>query len=225
MRVLFCDRHRLFTESLGHVLKTLGHEVLFASSPEEAQQVIANTAVDVCVMELDFGTDRLVTAIKGLQRTSPPTPVVTLSAIDDPELLAPLLIAGAAGSVSKEGDLETVLETLTKVAAGGPRPPRGTASTPRPLPHSVRSRSHYELTPREMEVLDRLVLGEGTAAVARGLGVSSATARTHIQHVLDKLGAHTRLEAVALAVREGQRVEWSRPRTGSGRSSSSEETA
>jgi hypothetical protein len=43
--------------------------------------------------------------------------------------------------------------------------------------------------------------------VAKGMGVSYATARTHIQHVLDKLGVHSRLEAVARAVREGQRSE------------------
>jgi two-component system nitrate/nitrite response regulator NarL len=224
-RVLFCDRHRLFADSLAHVLNTLGHEVLFASSPEEAQQVVAKTAVDVCVMELDFGTDRLVSAITCLQRTTPPTPVVMLSAIDDPELLTPLLVAGAAGAVSKEGDLATVLETLTRVVAGGARRPSGGAPAPRAPLRSVSRQRFNGLTPREMEVLSRLVLGEGTAAVARGMGVSYATARTHIQHVLEKLGVHSRLAAVAAAVVEGERSEHSGRHADAGRRSSREESA
>lgn len=211
MRVLFCDRHRLFTESLAHVLKSLGHDVFFSSSPEVAVEIVAATAVDVCVMEMDFGANRLVPAITWLRQTAPPTPVLMLSAIDDPELLAPLLLAGAVGVVSKEAELEMVLDRLTTVASGGPWPPNGSAPTRRSWLRSASRSGLDDLTRREREVLDRLVLGEGTAAVAAGMSVSYATARTHIQHVLDKLGAHSRLEAVALAVREIQR---SRPHPG-----------
>jgi len=59
------------------------------------------------------------------------------------------------------------------------------------------------LTEREREALGRLVRGESTAGMARAMGVHVSTARTHIDAVLCKLGAHTRLEAVAYAVREG----------------------
>jgi two-component system, NarL family, nitrate/nitrite response regulator NarL len=59
------------------------------------------------------------------------------------------------------------------------------------------------LTDREREALSRLVRGESTAGIARAMGVRVSTARTHIDAVLCKLGAHTRLEAVAYAVREG----------------------
>jgi DNA-binding NarL/FixJ family response regulator len=59
------------------------------------------------------------------------------------------------------------------------------------------------LTEREREALGRLVRGESTAGMARAMGVRVSTARTHIDAVLGKLGAHTRLEAVAYAVREG----------------------
>jgi two-component system nitrate/nitrite response regulator NarL len=202
--VLFCDRHRLLTESLAHVLTSRGHDVLVAASPERALQIAAETAVDVCVMEVNFGTDRLVPAITWLRSTAPPTAVLLLSAIDDPYLLAPLLLAGATGSVSKEAELEVVLDMLTTVASGAMRPPRGIAPR-RALLHAVTRSLLDDLTRREREVLDRLVLGEGTAAMATGMGVTYATARTHIQHVLDKLGAHSRLEAVALALREVHR--------------------
>ena len=59
------------------------------------------------------------------------------------------------------------------------------------------------LTDRERETLARLVRGESTADMAEAMGVRVSTARTHIDSVLSKLGAHSRLEAVAYAVREG----------------------
>jgi len=59
------------------------------------------------------------------------------------------------------------------------------------------------LTPREREVLARLVHGESTTSMARSMGVRLSTLRTHIDSVLIKLGVHSRLEAVAYAVREG----------------------
>jgi DNA-binding NarL/FixJ family response regulator len=59
------------------------------------------------------------------------------------------------------------------------------------------------LTEREWEALGRLVRGQSTAAIAGAMGVAVSTARTHIDAVLSKLGAHSRLEAVAYAVREG----------------------
>ena len=59
------------------------------------------------------------------------------------------------------------------------------------------------LTEREWEALGRLVRGESTEVIARAMDVRISTARTHIDAVLCKLGAHSRLEAVAYAVREG----------------------
>jgi DNA-binding CsgD family transcriptional regulator len=56
---------------------------------------------------------------------------------------------------------------------------------------------HGELTAREMEVLEHLAAGKSTNAIARAMGISAATARNHICHVLHKLDAHSRLEAVA----------------------------
>ncbi len=198
LRLLFCDRHRLFTESLAHVVVSLGHEVLFSSSPEEAEEIVAATSVDISVMEADFGTARLVAAIKVLQATKPPTPVIILSGIADPDVLAPLLAAGAADALSKNADLNMLLTTFHRVAGGGPGA-NGSRTTAPPSAARADRRNPFQLTRRERQVLDCLMRGRATAEVARDLNVSYATARTHIQHVLDKLGAHSRLEAVAMS--------------------------
>ena len=63
--------------------------------------------------------------------------------------------------------------------------------------------SGFSLTPRELEVLRLLARGAETPEIARELGISSTTVRNHIQHLLEKLGAHTRLQVVSLAHRHG----------------------
>jgi DNA-binding CsgD family transcriptional regulator len=63
--------------------------------------------------------------------------------------------------------------------------------------------SSARLSGRELEVLGRLAEGMGTQEIAKALGLSPNTSRNHIQHILDKLQVHSRLEAVALARRLG----------------------
>jgi DNA-binding CsgD family transcriptional regulator len=73
------------------------------------------------------------------------------------------------------------------------------------LPRSVQAGSgdRGELTRRELDVLGLLVEGHSTARVAQILVISASTARNHIQSVIGKLGAHSKLEAVSIALREG----------------------
>lgn len=70
---------------------------------------------------------------------------------------------------------------------------------PSALPRSFEPESVQSLTPREREILDCLRRGMGTASIADRLCISPVTVRNHIQHILEKLGAHSRLEALALA--------------------------
>jgi len=86
-----------------------------------------------------------------------------------------------------------------------PLPPRG-AKEPRRLPPAKR-----ELTRREKEVLQFLALGMGTSAIARQLGISTATVRNHSQRILAKLQVHSRLAAVARGYAIGLFVPTGRP--------------
>jgi DNA-binding NarL/FixJ family response regulator len=199
MRLVLCDRHRLFAESFAHVLETLRHEVWAVSSPEDATETVGASKADACLMELDFGSQRVLSAIEAMRSSNPETRVVILSSVDDPRVLTPVLAAGVAGVVSKEQGLNHILDTLSRLMTG---PPKGTNG----IPAAVAARSTLrgprrgisDLTPREQEVLRHLALGHGTGFLARSLGVSYSTARTHIQNVLAKLEVHSRLEAVAL---------------------------
>lgn len=70
-------------------------------------------------------------------------------------------------------------------------------------PRSEAQRLAHYLTPREREVLTRLVRGESTASLARTMKITRSTARSHVQSVLTKLGVHSQREAVIAAARYG----------------------
>jgi DNA-binding NarL/FixJ family response regulator len=142
---------------------------------------------------------------------SPRTAFVVLADAPDSSGFAATLAAGVHGAALKTDDFVEVLRVLTGAAARLTRRQPGGAvlslsaqAAHRPARHSTRYPAlDHLLTPREREVLARLVYGESTPSMARSMGVRLSTLRTHIDSVLIKLGVHSRLEAVAYAVREG----------------------
>jgi DNA-binding NarL/FixJ family response regulator len=204
VRIVFCDRHRLFAESFAHVLETLGHDVWLVASPEEAVEAVSAQPTGACLLELEFGDERGLAALHTLQSAHPETRVVVLYGAEDPRLLEQVLSAGVTGVISKEQGLENVSATLARLMNGAPRsrvPIRFSGLTARRIMRGPQ-RGISDLTPRERDALRLLALGHGTGALALALGVSYSTARTHIQNVLAKLEVHSRLEAVALLHRE-----------------------
>ncbi len=91
--------------------------------------------------------------------------------------------------------------TLPDAPAARPDAPK--AGAPRPAPAAERGHDDSGLTPREMEILGLLAQGLGTEDIASELCISRVTVRNHVQNILAKLGVHSRIEAVALALRRG----------------------
>ncbi|MFZ2035140.1 MAG: response regulator transcription factor [Candidatus Dormiibacterota bacterium] len=204
MRIVFCDRHRLFAESFAHVLETLGHDVWLVASSEEAVEAVSAQPTGACLLELEYGDERGLAALQTIQRAHPETRIVVLYGAEDPRLLEQVLAAGVTGVISKEQGLENVSATLARLMNGAPQtrvPIRFSGMTARRILRGPQ-RGISDLTPRERDALRLLALGHGTGALALALGVSYSTARTHIQNVLAKLEVHSRLEAVALLHRE-----------------------
>src|SRR5436190_1682700 len=143
--------------------------------------------------------------------------------VDDERLFAELMRvalndvarSGAVGHMTKGRGLTEVVDSVRSAASGeilfAP------SELQRLLLESAASRKIIEpLTSRELEVLRLLASGTSTTAAADSLGISTATLRAHVQAVLRKLGAHSRLEAVAEAARLGLVTleSWTRDRVG-----------
>ena len=80
----------------------------------------------------------------------------------------------------------------------GPFPASGARAVSRPC-----ARPRYELTPREREVLSRIAEGQSTRQMALEMNIATSTLRTYVKNLLSKLGTHSRLQAAAIASREG----------------------
>ena len=193
MRLVLCDDNRIFCEALAVALEARGHQALaIATTADEDVAAVARHQPDACLLDFRFheGGDG-VGAAQAIRDRSPGTAVLVVS--DSGRRVASLAAtqagaAGVAGFVGKDSELDRTATALDAIAARR-APPR-----PRPLAAAA-------LTPREAEVLKRISAGQGTKTMAREMSVRTETLRTYVKNVLAKLGAHSRLEAAALASR------------------------
>ncbi|WP_432969883.1 response regulator transcription factor [Dactylosporangium sp. CA-233914] len=209
MRILVCDHHVVFAESLAHLLATRGADVVAVTNDlDETLTLLARETVDICLLDVVFGAQTVVDRLGDLRVAAPSTKVVLVCGHIDQALVNAAWAAGVSGIADKRQPVAEIIEILARVHAGRlaiPARPPAAVSIPRarPKPANDAQRLATFLTPREREVLSALVSGVNTSKLARNLGIATATARCHIQSVLTKMGAHSRLEVATTAVRSG----------------------
>ena len=213
MRIVIASAHRVFAEALTSLLKMAGHDIVgCATELGAAARLIDREQVDACVMDLGMPGTGQLSGIERLVGGAPRTAFVVLAESAQSEGLTAAVSAGVRGVALKSDDFVEILRVLTG-ATSSRASSRGAGSAVLSLSAQTRlgacSRGHQDqgraqfLTQREREALARLVRGESTTSMARSMGVRVSTARSHVDAVLTKLGTHSRLEAVAYAVREG----------------------
>ncbi|HEV7899553.1 MAG TPA: response regulator transcription factor [Planosporangium sp.] len=206
MRLLVCDGHSLFAEVLALVLGDAGFEVVaITHSPAEALTALHHQPVDICVLDASCATPDLLDRLAELPGAAARASVVLLFGEPDPALATAAAARGVSGFAYKDQRLTEIIDIIQRVSRGKivRSDPFRRGPVAEPAARREAHRLAGRLTPREREVLCRLVRGEDTNGVASMLGVSLATARSHIQSVLKKLGVHSRVEAAASAVRYG----------------------
>jgi len=207
MRLVLCDDNKMLGEALAAVLQSRGHEaVAVTTSAYEGVAAVAAHRPDACVMDLRFpgGGDGLGAA-RTILECYPETAVLLLSGYVDPAVSAEAMRIGVAGLIGKDQNIDRIAQALDQVAAGDvvfePAFSRNRPSRPA---HHAGVHPLSVLTPREKEVLRRIADGQGTAQMAQEMHITTSTLRTYVKNMLAKLGAHSRLEALALASRVAQ---------------------
>lgn len=203
MRLVFCDGNRILCESLAAALESRGHRVLaIATTATEAIVVAARYRPDICVVDLCLpDPDKGIEAVRTIRRRCLVTKVLILSRLTDPAACATVREMGVAGMLRKDHDVVQIADALDAIAGGGRVFDPGLRAPGRsPVRPGGRT---YFLTGREQEVLRRLLNGQSTSQMAREMNIAISTLRTYVKNVLSKLGAHSRLEAAAVASREG----------------------
>lgn len=204
IRVLIVDDHEVLAASLARVLDEEPDMVSvgLAQNLAQARARVATETPDVLLLDRRLPDGDGVTAIPELRAIRPSMNIVVLTAADSDHVLVQAIEAGAAGFVSKTRGLGEVTAAVRAAAAGEAVISPELLS--RLLPKLTRTAGpEPELTRREQEVLDMLAQGLSNAAIAEQLTVSVHTVRNHIANLSAKLGAHSKLEVLSIAIRRG----------------------
>ena len=199
--VLVVDDHPLFRGGVQSLLDSVPdmEVVALAADGEAAVREATLGRPDVVLMDLTMPGMGGLEATRRIVRACPGTAVLTLSMLDDDESVLAAMRAGARGYVPKGAGQEELLAAIRSVAAGGAVFGAGVAG--RMLASLDRSPAPAfpGLTERESEVLTLMAEGMDNREIAARLQVSAKTVANHVSHVLTKLQARDRVEAVLRA--------------------------
>jgi DNA-binding NarL/FixJ family response regulator len=198
--VLLADDHEVVREGLRLALLRSPHIRVVGEAPdgETAVSLTERRLPDVIVMDLRMPGMDGIEATEEIMRRVPDAKVLIFTAYSERALLQRGLESGARGYILKEAPHETLLRAIEKVAAGETfvDPALMSALT------QARGGNTDVLTAREREILQLLADGMSNADVAAQLFISQETVKSHVRHILTKLEADTRTQAVAIALRD-----------------------
>lgn len=201
MRLVLCDDNRIMCEALASIFQARGHQVLaIATSVTDSIAAVATHRPDACLMDVRLPDGSGLDAARAIRRCHPDMKIVVLSCLPDPAVVAEAKEIGVAGFIRKDMKADTIVGALDVIGAGGvafgPEYSGQGSWRAEVPPHENLLGT---LTPRETQVLRRIVAGQSTNRMAREMKVETSTLRSYIKNILAKLGAHSRLQAAAIA--------------------------
>ena len=199
IRILCVDDHPLLREGIGAVIKSQPdmHLVGEAANSHEAMEQFRKHKPDVTLMDLRLpgmsGIDTMI-AIRG---EFPEARIIILTTFEGDVEIQRALEGGARAYMLKSMPPKDMLDTIRQVHAGKKRIPNEIAT------HLAEHYSDESLTGREVEVLREIAGGNRNRDIADKLFITEETVKVHIKHIMEKLSASDRTQAVAIGVRRG----------------------
>jgi DNA-binding NarL/FixJ family response regulator len=207
IRVLLVDDHQLLTGSLAAVLsREPDIEVVGMAGTVADARALSRERLDVVLMDYRLPDGTGADATRSIKARWPSAHVVMLTALNDDETVLESIQAGADGYLTKDRAVDEVVGAVRAAHAGETLLPRsvimGIAQrVAAARDRTVERRPIEPLTPRELEVLRALAEGLSTPEISERLFIAPNTLRTHVQNIMGKLRVHSKLEAVAFALR------------------------
>ena len=207
MKVLLIDDHSLFIDGMNLVLVKLDPniQVFNANSYEDALPVMTENP-DMDLVLLDLGLPGLsdIDALKAVRNELPVTPVVVLSSNDDGAKVQQMLNVGAQGYIPKSTNAEILIHSLKLVLSGGIYVPQEILpQLEQGIDRPVSVQVDTPLTPKQHEVLGKLIHGYSNKEIGNLLNMAESTVRVHIAAILKALNVSNRTRAAHLAVQKG----------------------
>lgn len=200
LEVIVVDDHLAMRRGIELLLREAGFRIAgVASTLDEARSVLSRRRFDVALLDVQLGEQSAVGLVDELLREDPTAPIVLYTGYTGSDsALHEAVRAGARGFVLKSSPAERLTGALRAVAAGGTYVDPELAGQ---LAEGGELRRLDSLSARELEVLELLADGLNGQKIAERLFLSPETVRTHVRNATSKLGAHTRVQAVAIVVR------------------------
>lgn len=199
IRILVADDHFVVRMGLIALVKTERDMEVVAEAADgnQALERYVETRPDLVLMDLQMPVKDGIQATAEIRKRFPGARVLMLTTFDGDEDIHKALQAGAQGYVLKNSTGDSLIPALRAVCAGKRWIPKDVAA------RLASRKSFEELTPREVEVLQRLAKGLANKEIADALGISEYTVKDHLKSIMGKLRAADRTEAVTAAIQRG----------------------
>jgi DNA-binding NarL/FixJ family response regulator len=205
--ILIYEDNDSLRESLSNLIKlTEDYEVL-AALPDcrQVEGEVQGYKPDVILMDIDMPGINGIEAVKKIRAFNKTTQIIMLTVFDDNNHVFDALCAGANGYLLKKYISEKLISAIQEVLHGGAPMSPGIARliiNNMQQAAAIQAANHYQLTPREKEILALLSKGNSYKLIAAELEISIETVRTHLKKVYDKLHVNSQTEAVSKAINE-----------------------
>jgi two-component system NarL family response regulator len=199
IRILVVEDHHVVRQGLVALLNTVPDMSVVAEGADGKQAVdlFRQHEPDVTLMDLRMPNMGGVDAVAQIRQDYPAARIIVLTTFDGDEDIYRALQAGARAYLLKGMFGEELMDAIRAVHAGKSRIPAAVAE------RLANRMGGPGLTPRELDVLRLIVLGNSNKEIGEGLRISEATVKTHINNILSKLGVTDRTQATTTALQRG----------------------
>jgi DNA-binding NarL/FixJ family response regulator len=199
IRILCVDDHPLFREGIATVIASQPDMtvVSMAATAKEAIEEFRNTLPDVTLMDLRLPDMSGISALTAIRGEFPNARIIMLTTFEGDVEVQRALAAGARGYILKSTPLEELVAVIREVHRGRKHLPAQVAQS---LAEHI---GNDVLSEREIQVLKRIAEGNRNKDIGAQLSISEETVKAHVRHILEKLDAEDRTQAVAIGIRRG----------------------
>jgi two-component system, NarL family, response regulator len=199
LRLILADDHPVLREGLSLILGALPDMAVVAegSTGEEAFELFLKHEPDVLILDLQMPGEGGLNTVRRLQKKRPAAKILILTTYDTDEDIYRTMLAGAAGYILKDSPRDELIRAIRTIASGQRCISRTAGAK---LAGRIGA---PELTERELSVLRCVATGQANKEVAAALRISEGTVKSHVNKIMQKLGALSRTDAVMVGLRKG----------------------
>ncbi len=200
--LLIADDHPLFREALTFIANSVlpGADVVYATKYSETKKALDEQVFKIVFLDLNMPDSNGLTDLALLKKLHPTTPVVVVSAHEDPTIIRTCLDYNASGYIIKSSEPEVIKQAINVILGGDIYAPANIDLTPDiSNANSIAATQISSLTPSQLKVLIEIGKGKLNKQIAYDLDITEATVKAHITTVFKKLKINNRTQAVIFA--------------------------